>query len=136
VFYKESVSTKFYKVLAVAALLHGSECWTLTEQQLQQTESSEMRFLGSVAGYRRTDKKRNTDIIQNLKIFSLEEKIREYQQNYFEHILRMSTYRIPWKIFNYHHKGRRDKRMTTDEMDGSIHLTGRSEHVNRPKPRR
>jgi hypothetical protein len=26
--------------------------------------------------------------------------------------------------------------MTTDEMDGSIHLTGRSEHVNRPKPRR
>jgi hypothetical protein len=57
----------FYKVLEVAALLHGSECWTLTEQQLQQIESFEMRFLWSVAGYRRTDKKRNTDIIQNLK---------------------------------------------------------------------
>jgi hypothetical protein len=58
------------------ALLYGSEYWTLTKQQLQETEYSEMRFLRSVAGYRRIDKKRNTDIRQNLKIFSLGEKIR------------------------------------------------------------
>jgi hypothetical protein len=57
--------------------------WTLTKKQLQQNESSEMRFLRSVAGYRRTDKKGNTDIGQNLKIFNLGNKIREYQQNYF-----------------------------------------------------
>jgi hypothetical protein len=38
-----------------------------TKQQLQQIE---MRFLRSVAGYRRRDKKRNTDIRQNLKIFN------------------------------------------------------------------
>jgi hypothetical protein len=94
--------------LAVPALLYGSECWTLTKQQLEQTEPSEMRFLRSVAGYRRTDKKRNTDIRQNLKIFNLGQKIREYQQNYFEHILRMPTYCIPRKIFNYHPKGRRE----------------------------
>jgi hypothetical protein len=68
-----------------------------------------MRFLRSVAGYRRTDKKRNTNITQHLKIFNLGQKIREYKQNYFEHILRMPTYRIPWKIFNYHPKGRRDQ---------------------------
>jgi hypothetical protein len=68
-----------------------------------------MRFLRPVAGCRRTDKKRNTDIRQNLKIFNLGQKIREYQQNYFEHILRMSTYRIPQKILNYHPKGRGDR---------------------------
>jgi hypothetical protein len=39
----------------------------------------------------RTDKKRNTDIRQNLKIFTLREKIKECQQNYFENILRMPT---------------------------------------------
>jgi hypothetical protein len=32
-------------VLAVPALLYGSECQTLTKQQLQQIKSSEMRFL-------------------------------------------------------------------------------------------
>jgi hypothetical protein len=73
------------------------------------------------------------NIIMNI-IFNLGEKIKEYQQNYFEHILRMPTYWIPWKIFNYHPKGRRDKRLTTNEIDGSIHLTRRSEQVNRPKP--
>jgi hypothetical protein len=62
-----------------------------------------------VAGYRRTDKKRNTDNNNNLKIFSLGEKIRKYQQNYFEHILRMPTYLIRRKIFNYHPKGIRDR---------------------------
>jgi hypothetical protein len=42
-------------------------------------------------------------------VINLGEKIKEYQQDYFEHILRMSTYQIPWKILNYHHKGRRDR---------------------------
>jgi hypothetical protein len=83
---------KFYKVLAVPAVLYGSGCWTLTRQQIQQIKSSEKRFLRSVAGYRRTDEKRDTDIRQNLKIFNLGQKIRECQQNYFENILRMSTY--------------------------------------------
>jgi hypothetical protein len=100
---------KFYKVFAVLVLLYGSDCWTVTKQQLQQIESSEMRFLRSVAGYRKTDTKRNTDIRQNLKIFSLGQKIREYQQNYLEHILRIPTYLIRRKIFNYHPKGRRDE---------------------------
>jgi hypothetical protein len=50
---------KFYKVLAVPSLLYGSECWYLTKQQFQQFESSEMRFLRSVAGYREMYKKRN-----------------------------------------------------------------------------
>jgi hypothetical protein len=63
-----------YVNLAVPALLYGSECWTLAKQQLQQIKSSEMRFLRSVSGYRRTDKKRNKDIRQNIKLFNLEEK--------------------------------------------------------------
>jgi hypothetical protein len=67
---------KLYKVLAVPALLYGNECWTLTKQQLQQIESSEMRFLRSTGRYRTIDKKINTDIRQNLKIFSLGGKIK------------------------------------------------------------
>jgi hypothetical protein len=62
-----------------------------------------------VASYRRIDKKRNTDTRQNLKIFNLGQKIKEYQQNYFKHILRMPTNRIPWEVFNYHPKGRKDR---------------------------
>jgi hypothetical protein len=41
-----------------------------------------MRFVRSVAGYRRMDTERNADIRQDLKIFNVGEKIKEYQQNY------------------------------------------------------
>jgi hypothetical protein len=36
-----------------------------------------LRFLRSAAGYRRMDKKRNTDMRQNLKILNLGDKIQE-----------------------------------------------------------
>jgi hypothetical protein len=123
---------KFYKVLSVPVLLYGREFWTLTKQQLQQIESSEVRFLRPVAGYRRMDKKRNTDIRQNLKIFNLGEEIKECQQNYFERILRMPTYGISRKVFNYHPKGRRDRGRT--QMRWINRLTERSEQANTPKP--
>jgi hypothetical protein len=45
-----------------------------------------MRFLRSVAGCRRMDKKRNIDIRQEINIFNLGEKIKEYQRNYLKHI--------------------------------------------------
>jgi hypothetical protein len=124
---------KLYEVLAVPSLLlYVSEWWTFTKQQLQQIESSEIIFLRSVAGYRRMDTKRNTDIRQELNTFNLGEKV-EYQWNYSEHILRMPTYQIPQKLFNYRPKGRRE-RPTTEEMERTIWLTRRLEQVKRPEP--
>jgi hypothetical protein len=38
----------------------------LAKQQLQQIESSETRFLRSVAGYGRTDENRNVDVSQEV----------------------------------------------------------------------
>jgi hypothetical protein len=37
-------------------------------------------------------------------MFKPTEKINEYQQNYFDHILNMPTYRISRKVFDYHPK--------------------------------
>jgi hypothetical protein len=51
-----------------------------------------------VAGYIRVDKKRNIEP----NIFSLEEKILEYQHNYSEYILGMPMYQIPQKLYDYH----------------------------------
>jgi hypothetical protein len=57
---------------------------------------------------RRTDEKRNADIIQDLKISSSGEKVKEYKHNYLEHVLRMPTYRIPIRIFDSPHRKRRE----------------------------
>jgi hypothetical protein len=44
--------------LAVPTVLYGNECWILSKEQLQQNELSEMRFLRSVAGYKKYIKKK------------------------------------------------------------------------------
>jgi hypothetical protein len=38
------------------------------------------------------------------KKISIQDKMKEFQQNHFEHILIVVTYRIPRKILNYHIK--------------------------------
>jgi hypothetical protein len=48
-----------------------------------------MRFLRSIAGYRRVNERKSINIIEELNIFSLGEKVKEYHQNCLEHILRI-----------------------------------------------
>jgi hypothetical protein len=67
-----------------------------------------MRFLRSVADYRRVDKKRNIDITQELNIFNLGQKVKENQRKYVEHILIIPTYRVLRKLFDYRSKGRQE----------------------------
>jgi hypothetical protein len=80
----------------------SSEWCTSTNQQLQHIESSEMKFLKSAPCYRRMKKKTTnkqnkttttttTDIIEQLNIFNLWEKVKEYQQNYSEYIVTNMT---------------------------------------------
>jgi hypothetical protein len=81
-----------------------------------------------VAGYRRTDKNRDKDIRQELNIFILREKLKEYQRNCLEHPLRMPTYRIPQKLSDYRLK----KMSTAKEIKEKRNRT--SEQVKSPKP--
>jgi hypothetical protein len=52
-------------------------------------------------------------------MFSVGKKIKEYQQNYSEHILRMATYRILWKFNDYSPK-ERGKREVAYPRNGRI----------------
>jgi hypothetical protein len=62
-----------------------------------------------VAGYRRTDKKRNADIRQYLKIFNLGKKITEYQQKYSETYPKNANLPHPSENVQLHPKGRIDR---------------------------
>jgi hypothetical protein len=60
-----------------------------------------MKFLHSVAGYTLLDQERSTDIRSELKIFNLTERIEKQKENWHEHILRMTTDRLPKVVLNY-----------------------------------
>jgi hypothetical protein len=54
-----------------------------------------MRFLRPTAGYTLLDKKRSSDIREQLSIFNVNEKLTLYKINLTEHIQRMDDNRLP-----------------------------------------
>jgi hypothetical protein len=100
---------RFYKIMAMPALLYSSECWTLTKIQKSRLEAAEMRFLRSVAGYRLIDHKRNEVIREELQIIDINSRIKDYQIKWLQHLERMEQNRIPKLLLNYKPRGRRDQ---------------------------
>ena len=57
---------KFYKVVARATLLYGSETWVTMKRDTTRLQAAEMGFLRRVKGYTRLDKIRNEVIRKEL----------------------------------------------------------------------
>ena len=85
---KTQLSTliKFFKVMAVPLLMYGSENWSLNRSDKRKIEAAEMRFLRLMAGYTLLDKKRSSDIREQLVIFNNNVKWMQYKINWREHI--------------------------------------------------
>jgi hypothetical protein len=60
-------------------LLHGSEIWTLRQNDKKGLTSVEMEFFRRTAGYTLFDHKRNGDILEELKVEPADETLRNYK---------------------------------------------------------
>jgi hypothetical protein len=99
---------KFYEAVARPSLLYGSETWVTTQRDMTRLEAVEMRFLRSVAGYKRLDKIRSQDIRQELEISGIQDVRLKYKQNWINHLERMDNTRLPKYVLIYKPQGRRD----------------------------
>jgi hypothetical protein len=97
----QTTQLEFYKTVAVPMLTYASENRKINRQDKRRTEHSEMGFLRPVAGYTLLDQKRGTDICPELKTFNLTERMGRKKENLHEHILRMTTDRLPKILLNY-----------------------------------
>ena len=60
--------------MTVPVLMCDSENWTLNRSVMRKIEAAEIRFLRPTAGYTLWDKKRSSDIREQLGIFNINEK--------------------------------------------------------------
>jgi hypothetical protein len=97
---------KVYKTLARPILTYGSEAWTICKSDGTTITAIEMKFLRT-AGHRKLDKKRNTEILQELKINSVLEHTDQYRNNWKQHVQRMDRSRIPRQMMTCRPKGKR-----------------------------
>jgi hypothetical protein len=62
---------KIYKTIARPILTYGSEAWTICKIDRTRITANKMKFLRRTASYTKLDKKRDTEILRELKINSV-----------------------------------------------------------------
>jgi hypothetical protein len=59
---RKETNLMFYKIMAVAVLLYGSETWTPRKRDRNRIQAAEMKYLRTVKGYTRLDEIRSEGI--------------------------------------------------------------------------
>jgi hypothetical protein len=100
------LSIKVYNALAVPILLNGSEIWTIRKNDKKRLTSVEIKFFRRAAGYTLLDRKRNEEILEQLKVEPVDEKLRRYKSNWLRNVTRVNN-RMPKIMLDYNPHGRR-----------------------------
>ncbi|KAK9140212.1 hypothetical protein Scep_009893 [Stephania cephalantha] len=67
---------KFYRTAIRLAMLYGSECWAVKQQQLHKMNVAKMRMLRWMCGKTRKDRIRNIEIQKQVGVAPIDTKIR------------------------------------------------------------
>jgi hypothetical protein len=105
-----STRLKLYKILALPTLLYGSQILTIKQCDKYRLRTAEIKYLRRTAGYTLLNQKRNEEILEELHVTALEDKLCTYRHKWFQHVHRMEDNRLPKQLLNYHPKGRRRPR--------------------------
>jgi hypothetical protein len=92
---QRSTRLKLYKTLALPTPLYGSEIWTIKECDKNRFRTAEMKYLRRTAGYTLLNHKRNKEILEELHVTPLEDKLCTYRHKWFQHVHRMEDNRLP-----------------------------------------
>ncbi|GJQ74624.1 hypothetical protein Trydic_g13459 [Trypoxylus dichotomus] len=92
--------------MAIICDTYGNESWIITKANERGIQTSEMRFLRRAPGYTRMDRKRNTDVREELGVRSVNEIMWEYRPNWRRHVKRLEDCRISEKVLNYDARGK------------------------------
>lgn len=96
---KKEVSKKtkltVYNTIFKPILTFGSESWTLTKQQENKIQASEMKYLRGIMGVTKRDRLRNVEIRNELEVEPVKNTIERQQLRWFGHLSRMGNSRQP-----------------------------------------
>ena len=100
---------KLYNSLALPVLLYGSETWTIKARDARRITAAEMKYMRRTTGYTWKDYKTSVQIIKELKITPILDKLMEYKRNWIQHVNGMPRNRLPRVMKHYIRTGRRNR---------------------------
>jgi hypothetical protein len=75
---QRSTRLKLYKTLALSTLLYSNKIWKIKECDKIRLRTAEMKYLRRTAGYTLLDHKWNEEMLEELHVIPLEEKLCTY----------------------------------------------------------
>ncbi|KAF3621027.1 Pyrroline-5-carboxylate reductase [Capsicum annuum] len=72
-------------------MLYGAECWPVKNSHIQKLKVAEIRILRWTCGRTRKDRVRNEIIRENVRVASVEDKMREVRLRWFGHVMRRGS---------------------------------------------
>jgi hypothetical protein len=85
---RKETRLKFYKTMAIPALMYESEIWVSTKKVQTRIQSTEMNFLWKTKGCTKLDHVTN-EMITELNIYPVNDTVEQYRNNWLQHINRM-----------------------------------------------
>jgi hypothetical protein len=76
---RKETRLKFYKTMAIPALMYWSEIWVPTKRVQTRTQSTEINFLQKTKGCTKLDHISNEMIRTELNIYPVNDTIKQYQ---------------------------------------------------------
>jgi hypothetical protein len=104
---KKETRLKFYKTMAIPALMYGSEIWVPTKKVQTRIQSTEMNFVRKTKAYTKLDQITNEMIRTELNIYPVNDTIEQYRNDWFQHI--MQDTRLLKRALKYRPSGKRDR---------------------------
>jgi hypothetical protein len=83
-----------------------------------------MKFIRHLLGITKLDKERNQSVREKLGVQNTVLEIKQYQQEWLQHVKRMDTDRIPKQALKYRPKGKRSIGRLRKRWKDQLHLEG------------
>jgi hypothetical protein len=117
---RKDVKIRFHNVIAKSSLLYDTECWTLRRKDRNRINSSQMKFIRSLAGVTLRDRIKSEDLRNRWRTHGMVQEVQNYRFKWMQYVLRMPAKRLPRKLLKYKPYGRRDlgrpRRRWTDQF--------------------
>src|SRR5260221_4747570 len=105
-----TIKMKVFKAMVIPILMYGSECWTMRKQDEKRILVTEMSWLRKILGVSRLQHIRNDEIRERTGMeITLIDRIKARRLQWFGHVSRMDSNRIPYLSLNTKLKGTRSR---------------------------
>ena len=98
---KKETKLRIHNITAKAALKFGSEVWVLKKREEQRLEAAQMKFLRPLLGITKLYEEKDQCIRQKTGAQDIVKDIKQYQEEWLQHVQRMDTNGLPKQALQY-----------------------------------